>query len=425
MTEKNTLDNWLERLEQMQPERIELGLSRISRVAVLAGLDQPGFRIVTVGGTNGKGSTVAYIAGLLASQNLVTGVYTSPHFVQFNERVVVNDEPVSADELCDAFALVDRVRGDIELTYFEFTTLAAIHCFSRRNVDVAVMEVGLGGRLDAVNAWDSEVACITSVGIDHIDWLGDNREQIGFEKAGIARSGCALICGESDPPDSVARTVAQIGANLHQIGRDFNARQLTQQWEYSDVDGASLLPVPAIPGTWAIGNAAVAICATRQLLGYQLAVSDIGPVLQGVRVAGRMQLVDYQNVSVLLDVAHNPDAARLLSAYLDARPVKGRTTAVFSCMQDKDIDSILHEIYSCIDRWCIAELDFPRAVETGRLKSALGAVGADSVDVFATVTTAFDQAVAQSVNDDRVIVFGSFHVVGPVLSRLSHWQRQQ
>ena len=231
MTEKNTLDNWLERLEQMQPERIELGLSRISRVAVLAGLDQPGFRIVTVGGTNGKGSTVAYIAGLLASQNLVTGVYTSPHFVQFNERVVVNDEPVSADELCDAFALVDRVRGDIELTYFEFTTLAAIHCFSRRNVDVAVMEVGLGGRLDAVNAWDSEVACITSVGIDHIDWLGDNREQIGFEKAGIARSGCALICGESDPPDSVARTVVQIGASLHQIGRDFNARQLTQQWE--------------------------------------------------------------------------------------------------------------------------------------------------------------------------------------------------
>ena len=199
----------------------------------------------------------------------------------------------------------------------------------------------------------------------------------------------------------------------------------TEQWQYSDAEVSVALPAPAIPGTWAMGNAAVAICATRQLLGYHVDAPDIASVLQSVRVVGRMQTVECRGVPVLLDVAHNADAARLLSKYLNARPVEGRTTAVFSCMQDKDIDAILHEIHSSIDGWCIAELDFPRAVESKHLELALGVLGADPVDVFATVTTAFDQAVAQSAAGDRVVVFGSFHVVGPVLAQLSQYQQPQ
>ncbi len=419
MAQTTSLDDWLRQLEQMQPDRIELGLSRISQVAVLAGLDEADCRIVTVAGTNGKGSTVAYIAGLLATQNLSVGVYTSPHFIDFNERIVVDGQRVTANELCEAFALVDRVRADISLTYFEFTTLAAMYCFKQRKVDVAVMEVGLGGRLDAVNAWDSDVACVTSVGIDHVDWLGDDREQIGFEKASIARAGCTLVCGDSAPPDSVASTALEIGATLLQIGEDFEYRQQEDRWTYQDAEVSLSLPAPVIPGAWAFSNASVAVCATRQLLGYYLTEKDIASVVQSISIAGRMQVAEYQSVPVLLDVAHNADAADLLSAYLTARPVQGKTIAVFSCMQDKDIDAILQKMHSSIDGWCIAELDLPRAVDSTLLASALASVGADPVDVFATVTTAFEQAVAQSSTGDRVVVFGSFHVVGPVLARLA------
>jgi len=417
------LDEWLIRLEQMQPDRMELGLSRISQVAALAGLDKPDFKIVTVAGTNGKGSTVAYIAELLNTQGLSTGVYTSPHFIDFNERIVVDGARASADELCQAFELVDRVRDSIDLTYFEFTTLAAIHCFMQREVDVAVMEVGLGGRLDAVNAWDSNVACVTSVGIDHVDWLGDDRETIGFEKASVGRAGCALICGDSDPPASVVSTAEEIGALLLQVGRDFSFSRDADRWVYRDAEVSLSLPVPSIAGEWAIGNASVAICATRQLLGFHISEKDVASVLGKVSIAGRMQMLDYRNVPVILDVAHNADAARLLSEHLQSHPVMGETTAVFSCMQDKDIDAILHEMHARIDRWCIAELDFPRAIKSTQLTDALTSVDAQTIDVFATVTTAFEQAVAQSDSADRVVVFGSFHVVGPVLASLVDSQR--
>ena len=416
----NTLDDWLRYLEQLQPDRIELGLARISQVAVAAGLDKPAFKIVTVGGTNGKGSTVAYIAGLLRTQNLSVGVYTSPHFIDFNERIVVDDDRVTDEELCRAFTAIDTARGDTSLTYFEFTTLAGIHCFMHREVDVAVLEVGLGGRLDAVNAWDSDVACVTSVGIDHVDWLGDDREVIGYEKASIARRGCALVCGDRKPPVSIATTATGIGAELLQLGDDFTCTSESEGWQYSDAEITVSLPPPAIPGEWAIGNASVAICTTRQLLGRHLDSSELSAVLRQTGVAGRMQLSEHQGVPVILDVAHNVDAAALLAEYLQAHPGGGKTAAVFSCMQDKDISAILQAMQPCIDGgWYIAELPLPRAISSASLARSLDEVGVKSVDVFATVTTAFEQAVAQSATGDRVMVFGSFHVVGPVLSRLS------
>lgn len=415
-----SLDDWLRYLEQLQPDRIELGLARISRVAVAAGLDKPAFKIVTVGGTNGKGSTVAYIAGLLRTQKLSVGVYTSPHFIDFNERIVVDEERVSDEELCRAFTAIDQARGDTSLTYFEFTTLAGIYSFMQREVDVAVLEVGLGGRLDAVNAWDSDVACVTSVGIDHVDWLGDDREVIGYEKASIARRGCALVCGDRQPPASIAATASDLGAELLQLGHDFNCTPEAGAWQYSDAEITVALPAPAIPGEWAIGNASVAICATRQLLGRHPDVAELATVLRETGVPGRMQLSEFGGVPVILDVAHNADAAALLAEYLQAHPASGKTTAVFSCMQDKDISAILHALQGCIDGgWFIAELPLPRAISSSSLSRSLGDAGAKSVDVFATVTTAFEQAVAQSTAGDRVIVFGSFHVVGPVLSRLA------
>jgi dihydrofolate synthase/folylpolyglutamate synthase len=410
-----SLDDWLTRLEQMQPDRIELGLARISRVAAAAGLDKPPFRIVTVGGTNGKGSTVSYLASLIGGEGLSVGVYTSPHFIDFNERIAIDGRRVSEAELCEAFDLIDSVRGDTDLTYFEFTTLAAMHCFYANSIDVAVLEVGLGGRLDAVNAWDSDVACVTSIGIDHIDWLGDDREQIGAEKAGIARAGCALVCGDPEPPASIAHTAETIGATVLQTGRDFRTRPHGDGWQYEDANGVFDLPLPRIAADWAIGNAAVAICATGQLLGRHVPIENMRRALHNVSIAGRMQMTDFRGVPVILDVAHNAAAAQLLAAHLNASAA-GKTTAVFSCMQDKDIDAILEPMLTAIDHWCVAELDFPRAIKKPQLQQALA--GANSVDIFATVTTAFEQAVAQSADNDRVVVFGSFHVVGPVLSRL-------
>lgn len=410
-----SLDDWLTRLEQMQPDRIELGLARITRVAAAAGVDKPPFRIVTVAGTNGKGSTVSYLASLVGSEGLSVGVYTSPHFIDFNERIAIDGRRASESELCDAFDLIDRVRGDTDLTYFEFTTLAAMYCFYRSSVDVAVLEVGLGGRLDAVNAWDSDVACVTSIGIDHVDWLGNDREQIGAEKAGIARAGCALVCGDPEPPASIAHTAETIGAPVLQIGQDFRTSPQHDGWRYEDANGAFNLPLPSIAADWAIGNAAVAICATSQLLGRHVPVEEMRSALRDVSIAGRMQMSRYHGVSLILDVAHNAAAAQLLAAHLKATAA-GKTTAVFSCMQDKDINAILEPMFAAIDRWCVAELDFPRAIKKEQLQQAL--TGANSVDIFATVTTAFEQAVAQSGANDRVVVFGSFHVVGPVLSRL-------
>ena len=249
------------------------------------------------------------------------------------------------------------------------------------------------------------------------------------DRASVARVGCALVCGDTDPPASIASTAADIGAVLLQIGQDFNYQQLADQWEYKDDELSLSLPAPSIAGEWAMGNASVAIRATRELLGFHLAQKDIASVLRTVSIAGRMQAFDYLSVPLILDVAHNADAARLLSRYLQANPVEGKTTAVFSCMQDKDIDGILREIYAFIDRWCVAKLDFPRAIKSPQLTAALarldacvGAGGAVNVDVFATVTTAFEQAVAQSCSRDRVVVFGSFHVVGSVLARLAHDQ---
>lgn len=418
------LQNWLHRLEQMQPDKIELGLKRIKQVALNLGIDKPGFRIITVAGTNGKGSTVAYIDAMLRHLGLKTGVYTSPHFIHFSERIVVNGKRADDNSLCKAFDAIDNARAEVPLTYFEFTTLAAIQCFCDAHIDVAVLEVGLGGRLDATNAWDSEAACISSIGIDHIDWLGDDRESIGAEKAGVARSGCPLICGDTDPPASIARVASEVGATLWQRGADFTVehRSLKHRsctaWRYSDAQTSIELPMPAIKGLWACDNAAVSICAVSRFLGSSPPVASIENALQSVAMFGRMQTVSLDSTSVILDVAHNRAAAEMLNQYLQSHRIDGCTHAVFGCMQDKDASAIIESLAPGIDAWHIAEIDYPRAMKGAEIDRELQNQRVKNREIFASVIHALKAAVAQSGKDDRVVVFGSFHVVGPALEML-------
>ncbi len=417
MPNRKDLQGWLDHLEQLQPDRIELGLARITRVAESCGLSSPAFKILTVAGTNGKGSTVAYAANILAGCGLRVGVYTSPHFVHFNERIVIDNQTVSDSLLCEAFEYIESHRDNTDLTYFEFTTLAAMYAFERASLDVAVLEVGLGGRLDAVNAWHSDVACITSIGIDHIDWLGDDREAIGREKAGVARAGRPLISGDANPPASIALAAAETGAVLLQCGRDFSHTRETDTWEYQRRGAGLKLPIPAIDGQWAIGNASVAITACAELLGQTPELAVLENAMCEVSVPGRMQKTDYRGVPLLLDVAHNPQAAAALAAHLNARP--GHTIAVFSCLQDKDAVGVIAELAGVIDHWLIVQLESDRAIDASVLQQTIAQYSPAGAEVFTSVIQAVDAGVAQSTDESRIVVFGSFHVVGPILQKLN------
>ena len=416
---RRSLQDWLQHLEQLQPDKIELGLGRIQKVALSLGIEQPDFRIITVAGTNGKGSTVAYIDAMLSGLSYSTGVYTSPHFIHFSERIAINGRRAEDDALCSAFESIESARGDVPLTYFEFTTLAAICCFQEAGIDVAILEVGLGGRLDATNAWDSEVACISSIGIDHIDWLGDDRESIGAEKAGIARRGCPLICGDTEPPASIARVADETGAQLLQRGIDFKVDyQSDGKWRYSDADSNIELPAPAIAGQWACDNASVSISAVRWFIGRLPPLSVIKDALQSVTLTGRMQILQSGDTQVLLDVAHNQAAAEKLDQFLQSATIGGKTRAVFGCMQDKDASAIIASLVASVDEWFVVEIDYPRAMTSAEVDRQLRRHNVAESEIFASVIHAVNAAVAQSGSEDRVVVLGSFHVVGPALELL-------
>jgi len=418
---RSNLQEWLQHLEQLQPDRIELGLERITQVAGKLGIGNPDFRIITVAGTNGKGSTVAYINALLTGLDYSTGVYTSPHFIHFSERIVINSKRVDDDSLCRAFDAIEGARGDTALTYFEFTTLAAIWCFKAANVDVAILEVGLGGRLDATNAWHSEVACISSIGIDHTDWLGDDRESIAVEKAGIARRDCPLVCGDTNQPQSIARVAQETGARLLQRDRDFHVEpQSANQWRYTDAQSELLLPAPAIAGQWAMDNAAVAICAVSQFTATAPPLSVAQQALQSVVMTGRMQMLAAGETTVVLDVAHNQAAAEKLDQYLKSAPVGGATRAVFGCMQDKAVDQVIATLVSSVDEWFVTEIDYPRAMSGKDIALELRRHDVKNSEIFASVIHAVKAAVAQSGSEDRVLVLGSFHVVAPALEMLDN-----
>ena len=412
-----TLADWLARLEQLHPSTIELGLDRVSQVKEALGL-APTFPLILVGGTNGKGSTCAYLEAILGAAGYKTGLYTSPHLLRYNERVRIAGKQASDAELVAAFERIDAARGDTSLTYFEFGTLGAMLQFIAAGVDVAILEVGLGGRLDAVNAFDADVAIVTSVDLDHMDYLGDTREQIGFEKAGIYRTARPAICADLNPPASLLDHARRIGADLCCIERDFSAQREGDHWTYRSPDTTrSALPLPAMAGAYQLRNAAGALAAL-DALQRRLPVSEaaIHAGLASAQVPGRFQRIACAP-EVILDVAHNPEAARSLAATLREQPVAGRTLAVVGMLADKDAAGVFAALSGEIDAWWVCTLDSPRAREASKLALELRThVHGVPISVQPDVNTALAEARNVAREGDRILAFGSFYTVAAVLN---------
>ena len=413
-----TLSAWLSHIEQQHPATIDMGLERVRSVAQALGLAQPGAHTVVVGGTNGKGSTVAFIEAIARAAGWKVGAYTSPHLLRYNERVRIDGQDVTDEALMAAFNAIEDARGSTTLTYFEYGTLAALYLFAQAGLDLAVLEVGLGGRLDAVNIVDADVAVITTVDIDHSEWLGEDREAIGVEKAGIIRGWKPVILGETDPPSSVLARAYLLGANAIRGGSDFFADVIdAQQWRWRDVGFSIDLPTPALRGPIQLRNAASAIAALRTL-DKPLPRAAIAEGVAHARIRGRLQSVQRNDVDVLVDVGHNPQAARELAAALKAAPVAGRTRAVFAALQDKDAAGVVEALGGQVDDWHLAGLDGARAQSAQALQARLHDTAAAAAQQHATVADALEAALAAAAAGDRVLVFGSFHTAAQALQWL-------
>ncbi len=420
-----SLNQWLARLESMHPKAIDMGLTRVSEVAHRLGLtfDCP---VITVGGTNGKGSTCAMLESLLMQGGYRVGLYTSPHILQFNERARLSGQSASDDELCAAFEQVDAARGEVSLTYFEFSTLAILKLFADARLDAVILEVGLGGRLDAVNIIDADVAIVTSVDLDHMEYLGDTREKIGFEKAGIFRPGRAAICSDPEPPASLIEHANAIGADLWLFGRDFNYSGDRQQWNYG---GRNMrrhsLAYPSLRGANQLLNASAALAALEVLRErLPLGAQEVRSGLVLVELPARFQVLPGRP-SVILDVAHNPHAAATLAQNLDNMGFYPYTHAVFGAMADKDIAGILAQLRERVDHWYLTDLPLPRAASAAALADALAKAGiAESsgpdsecrIRCFATPAEAYAAARNDAGENDRIVVFGSFLTVAGVMA---------
>lgn len=414
------LADWLTFIERQHPASIDMGLERVRTVAAAMGLAAPAKRTITVGGTNGKGSTVAFIEAIAREAGWKVGAYTSPHLLRYNERVRVNGEPVDDATLVAAFSAVEAARGSTTLTYFEYGTLAALQVFAAAGLDLAVLEVGLGGRLDAVNIIDADVAVITTVDIDHAEWLGEDREAIGAEKAGILRAWKPAVLGEIDPPSSVLRRAYLLGANALRAGSDFFCEPIdAQRWRWRDVAVRMELPMPALAGPVQLANAGAAIAALRAL-DRKVPRAAWGRGIAAASVAGRLQRFEHDGVQVLVDVGHNPQAAAALARALDAEAVAGRTLAVYAALQDKDAAGVVAALQERVAHWTLAGLDGLRAQSAAALAQRLAGTAAQDADQADTVPQALSQVLAQASAGDRVLVFGSFHTAAQAL----HWLQQ-
>ena len=413
------LADWLAYIEGRHPQSIAMGLDRVAEVRDRLNL-RPDFAIVTVGGTNGKGSTCAFLEAILSEAGYRVGCYTSPHLLAYNERVRVARTNLSDAELGAAFAEIEAARGSVPLTYFEFGTLAALWHFCQRDLDVGVLEVGLGGRLDAVNAFDADCAVITSIGLDHMEYLGPTRESIGFEKAGIFRCGRPAVIAEPDPPHTLLDHALATGAHSVRLGVDFGAEPDGGQWKYVGPGGMRAgLPHPALRGRYQIDNAAAAITAI-DTLRERLPVS-MSAVRQGLLLAelpGRFQVLPGRPVTIL-DVAHNPHAAERLAVALAAMSGQHRTRFVFAMLADKDIEGVVRAVRAHADHWYLAPLPGPRGASIVRLETALDAEQVfDAVSSFDDVAQALAAAQDAAGVDDRIVVFGSFLTVSQALQQL-------
>jgi dihydrofolate synthase/folylpolyglutamate synthase len=420
----SNLADWLSTLESRHPKAIDMGLERVAQVRDALGLrfDCP---VITVGGTNGKGSTCAMMEAILLQAGYKVGLYTSPHLVNFNERARVAGEIVTDDELVAQFVAVEAARGDVSLTYFEFTTLAILRLFAQAGLDAVILEVGLGGRLDAVNVIDADVAVVTSVDIDHTEYLGVTREQIGFEKAGIFRTGRPAICSDPVPPKSLIDHAEKIGADLWLLGRDFNYSGDKQQWNYGGRNmRRSALGYPGLRGANQLLNACAALAALEALRDrLPLGAQEIRSGLAMVELPGRFQVLPGRP-TVILDVAHNPHAAAALAQNLGNMGFHPYTYAVFGAMADKDIDGIITHMKTHVDHWCVTDLPLARAASAADIAAKLSEAGVDgsaadaehSITAFASPGEAYANARARAGENDRIAVFGSFLTVAGVIA---------
>lgn len=420
MSRPNSLAAWLAYLETLHPKAIALGLARVRGVYQRLSI-APALPVVTVAGTNGKGSTCAFLERMLSAGGYRIGLYSSPHLLRYNERVHVAGVEVDDASLCTAFAAVEDARHDTPLTYFEFGTLAALWLFARARLDALVLEVGLGGRLDAVNIVDADVAIVTTIAIDHTDYLGATREAIAREKAGIFRAGRVAVCAERDPPHALVDHACVIGARLLRLGVDFGYVVQGTQWRYFGPGGArNGLPYPALRGNYQLANAAAALTAL-DALRERLPV-DMGAVreaLVSIVLRGRFQVLPGRPVTVL-DVAHNEQAARALADNVAAMGFYAQTWAVFGVMADKDIDAVIAALKPRVERWLIATLPPPRGATAALLRARLDRAGvaADAILIFENPSAAYRAAQEFAAETDRIIVFGSFLTVAAALAQV-------
>ncbi len=408
-----TLDQWVMRIEAMHPENIALGLDRIQKVKARLGIAFT-CPIVIVGGTNGKGSTCMMLETIWKTAGYKVGQYTSPHIHRFNERIRIDGKMVDDVTLVQSFERVEAARRDIPLTFFEFTTLVAMKLFADAQLDVAIFEVGLGGRLDAVNILDADVAIVTNVDIDHVAFLGDTKEKIGFEKAGIYRCGKTGIYGDINPPQSLLAHAKAIGTHLKLYGQDYQGIIDGKTWHYQGPDQTVLweLPMPALYGKHQIVNAATVLTAVHELQDrLPVYTESIFDALPKVCLPGRFEII-HRNPTVIIDVAHNPHAAQVLANNLKMLPCSGKTSAVYGAMADKDIVGVLRILKDLIDDWYITDLPLPRAISADVLLEKLLMLGVPRTQI--TVCQKAEEALRcaqkNAMNDDRIVAFGSFWV---------------
>ena len=414
------LTDWLGYIESIHPSTIDLTLERIKIVIERLNLDIS-FPILTVGGTNGKGSTCSILESIYREAGYKVACYTSPHFLNFNERIKIQTLAVSDEVICEAFSRIESAREGVTLTYFEYGTIAAMIIFSEAHVDVAILEVGLGGRLDAVNVFDADCAIVTTVDLDHMDYLGHTREAIGFEKAGIYRTEKTSICGDFDPPQSLIKHAELIHADLKIIGKDFGYEAHHDSFDFLiDSTFVMNLPLPKLQGDFQLANATNALMAVKAMED-KLPLTEIS-IQKGITLTllpGRFQEVK-KMPSLIFDVAHNPQAARSLSHNLKTHVVPGKTIAVFSILKDKDIFGVINELNLDIDDWFIAEIQNERAASIENISNTIQKINPSAhIEAFKNIQEAYQFASKEVTRNDRIIVFGSFFTVADIMKIIS------
>lgn len=417
---KQSLAQWLQYLETLHPSEMELGLERVARVAEALDLKKPQVPVLTVAGTNGKGTTVGVMEALLRGSGYRVGAFTSPHFLRFNERIRVSGEEASDEEIVAAFEAIEAARGDTSLTYFEFANLAALAVFRDREVDYILLEVGLGGRLDSANMVDSDVALISSIALDHQEWLGDSRGAIAKEKAGIMRPGRPVLIADPEPPPELRACAQETGAGpVYCLGAEFSCSGAADNWQGSISTGSGRLSLKAMQTPSLLPQNVVAAAQAVSLLGIEFSQQQLQQAAEECIGPGRLQRLQIAGKHYLLDVAHNPAAVHKLLQNITATPCNGRTIALFSAMKDKAVAEMLAACEGRFDAWFLGDQDAnPRAMPAEQLAGLLRAQGERMISVSDNLRQAFRRAQSLLDRDDLLVVFGSFFTVAAVMPQL-------